>query len=121
MVAKLFSIVGPCRAYFGAKDWQQVAVVGRMAVDLSMPVDVVPCPIVREADGLAMSSRNVRLGPDDRTAATVLSRALFAARECHADGERDAEEDALLRLVSNLLGINDRDSALARQRVDRGS
>ena len=96
VVAKLFSIVGPCRAYFGRKDAQQLAVVRRMAADLDLPVEVVGCPLVREPDGLAMSSRNAYLTGDDRRAATVLSRSLFLASEDAANGERDA---ALLRAV----------------------
>jgi pantoate--beta-alanine ligase len=90
VVAKLFSIVGPSRAYFGRKDAQQLAIVRRMAADLDLPVDVVGCPLVREPDGLAMSSRNAYLTADGRRAATVLSRALFLASEAVANGERDA-------------------------------
>jgi pantoate--beta-alanine ligase len=90
VVAKLFAIAGPCRAYFGLKDFQQLAVVRRMALDLSLPVDVVGCPIVREVDGLALSSRNVRLAPPERAAATVLSRALAAGRAALEAGERSA-------------------------------
>jgi pantoate--beta-alanine ligase len=90
VVAKLFAIAGPCRAYFGLKDFQQLAVVRRMALDLSSPVEVVGCPIVREADGLALSSRNVRLAPHERAAATVLSGALADGRAAVERGERSA-------------------------------
>jgi pantoate--beta-alanine ligase len=86
VVAKLFSIAGPCRAYFGKKDYQQLAVVRRMTEDLSLPVTVVGCPIVREPDGLALSSRNVRLSPEERHAAVVLSRALAAGRSLLEQG-----------------------------------
>jgi len=86
VVATLFSIAGRCRAYFGLKDFQQLAVVRRLTEDLALPVEVVGCPIVREPDGLALSSRNVRLAPAERAAATVLSRALAAGRAALAAG-----------------------------------
>ncbi|HAB57127.1 MAG: pantoate--beta-alanine ligase [Acidimicrobiaceae bacterium] len=89
VVAKLFSIMGECRAYFGEKDWQQVAVVTRMAADLSMPVEVVPCPTMREPDGLAMSSRNIYLSSDERAEAPVLRRALDAGLAVVSKGETD--------------------------------
>lgn len=88
VVCKLFSIAGASRAYFGEKDYQQLLVVNRMAHDLSLPVTVVACPTVREPDGLAMSSRNVYLGPEDRKAAVVLKRALDAGAGALSDGER---------------------------------
>jgi len=108
VVSKLFSIAGPCRAYFGLKDFQQLAVVRRMVLDLSLPVEVVGCPIVREADGLALSSRNVRLSGAERQAATVLSRALAAGRNAVEAGAtcgaavgramRAAADEPLVRL-----------------------
>jgi pantoate--beta-alanine ligase len=90
VVAKLFSIVGPCTAFFGRKDYQQLAVIRQMATDLNLPVDVRGCPLVREPDGVAMSSRNAYLTGDERVAARVLSRALEAAVHLARDGARDA-------------------------------
>jgi pantoate--beta-alanine ligase len=89
VVSKLFNIVGPSRAYFGEKDFQQLAIIRRMVSDLSIPVEVVGCPIVREPDGLAMSSRNVYLEGADREAATVLRRALDGGERAIAGGESD--------------------------------
>jgi pantoate--beta-alanine ligase len=89
VVAKLFAIAGPCRAYFGEKDFQQLAVVRKMVADLSFPVEVIGCPIVREPDGLALSSRNAYLTPDQREAAPVLQRALKAGAASVRAGERD--------------------------------
>lgn len=88
--AKLFQIVQPHRAYFGQKDYQQLQVIQRMVADLCMPITIVSCPTVREPDGLAMSSRNAYLDAEDRAAATVLSRALFEARNLYEAGERSA-------------------------------
>jgi pantoate--beta-alanine ligase len=90
VVTKLFNIVRPDRAYFGRKDAQQLAVIERLARDLDMPVTVVPCPLVREPDGLALSSRNVYLSPEERRAALVLSRSLTLARQRLRAGETRA-------------------------------
>jgi len=101
VVAKLLNIFTPDRAYFGQKDAQQVAVTRRMVADLNFNVDIVVSPTVREADGLAMSSRNAYLGKDERRAATVLYRALSAAKEMFESGERNA--DALKAAVLETL------------------
>jgi len=90
VVAILFSLVGAERAYFGVKDYQQVQVIRRMALDLALPTEVVPCETVREPDGLAMSSRNARLTPTGRAAAPVLHRALRAGADRVREGIRDA-------------------------------
>lgn len=92
VVNKLFNIVKPDRAYFGEKDAQQLAVVKRMVKDLNMDIEIVGCPIIREADGLAKSSRNTYLSPESRKQAVVLSKSIFMARKMIEDGERDAEK-----------------------------
>ena len=101
VVAKLFNVFQPDRAYFGQKDAQQVAVIRRMARDLNFPVEIVICPIVRESDGLAMSSRNAYLSPDERRGAPALFRALEAGRAAFESGERDGA--AIRRVVSRVL------------------
>lgn len=92
VVLKLFGMFEPARAYFGQKDAQQVAVIRRMATDLNVPVEIVACATVREADGLAMSSRNAYLSADERRVAPVLYRALTTARDRLATGERRGDE-----------------------------
>jgi pantoate--beta-alanine ligase len=89
VVAKLFGLVGPCRAYFGEKDAQQLAVIRRMVADLDLPVEAVGCPTVREPDGLALSSRNTYLSPEEREATPALFLALDLARRRVEQGETD--------------------------------
>ena len=101
IVAKLLNACGPDRAYFGQKDAQQLAVIRRMVRDLNMAVDIVACPIVREADGLAMSSRNVYLSARERAQAPALRRALIRAEELVEAGERQAA--VLERAMSEIL------------------
>jgi len=91
VVAKLLNAFTPDKAYFGQKDAQQVVVIKQMVRDLNFPLEIVVCPVVREPDGLAMSSRNVSLNPEERKAATVLYCALSAAKAKYDAGERDAE------------------------------
>jgi pantoate--beta-alanine ligase len=101
IVARLFRIVRPDRAYFGQKDAQQLRVIRRMTADLALPVDVIGLPTVREPDGLAMSSRNVYLSPEDRRAALALSRSLRLAQEIVRAGETDAA--AIRRKVESMI------------------
>jgi len=101
VVSKLFNCVQPQKAYFGQKDAQQAAVIRRMSADLNFPIEVVICPIVREADGLAMSSRNIYLDARERQAALVLNRSLNAARSAYEKGERNAS--VLRKLVTDLI------------------
>jgi pantoate--beta-alanine ligase len=102
VVTKLFNIIQPDRAYFGRKDAQQLAVIDRLVRDLDIPVTLVPCPLVREPDGLALSSRNVYLSPEERRAALVLSRSLALGRERLAGGETRA--DAIKAAMRAMIG-----------------
>jgi pantoate--beta-alanine ligase len=106
VVAKLFNAFTPERAYFGQKDAQQVAVIRRMALDLNFPPAVVVCPTVRESDGLAMSSRNTYLAPEERRAAIVLYRALSSTRDSYEAGERSG--DALRTAMREYLAAEPR-------------
>jgi len=107
VVAKLFAIVQPDVAYFGEKDAQQLAIVRRMAADLNLPVEVRGCPLIRDTDGLATSSRNVYLSDQDRRRALALSRALLEARNAVVVGERDAGKlaDAVRRQLADAEGV----------------
>ena len=108
VVSKLFNIVNPDRAYFGQKDAQQLAIIKRMVRDLSMDVEIIGCPIVREADGLAKSSRNTYLSPEERVAALVLNRSLTKAKAAMEDGLRCVSE------IRDLIESEIKDEPLAK-------
>jgi pantoate--beta-alanine ligase len=106
VVSKLFNATQPQKGFFGQKDAQQAAVIRRMSNDLNFPIEIVVCPIVREADGLAMSSRNVYLSPEERKAAVILSKGLFMAQEAFKNGKDDATQ--LRKIVSETISSEPR-------------
>ncbi len=103
VVSKLFNIVCPDMAYFGEKDAQQLAIIKRMVKDMNIPIEIKGCPIVREADGLAKSSRNTYLSASEREAALILSKAIFAGRDMVKAGERDAKKvvEAMTEIIKS--------------------
>ena len=129
VVTKLFNIVTPDRAYFGQKDAQQLAVIKRMVKDLNMPLTITGCPIIREEDGLAKSSRNTYLLPEERKAALVLSRSIFLGKEMVENGEHDCkkilasmtaeiEKEPLAKI--DYVKIVDLDTMQQVEKIDRG-
>ena len=101
VVTKLFNIVAPDRAYFGEKDAQQLAVIKRMVRDLNIDIEIIGCPIVREKDGLAKSSRNTYLSVEERNAAIILNKSLTLAKEKIQAGERDSE--IIIKLIEEVI------------------
>ena len=129
VVSKLFNIVAPDRAYFGQKDAQQLAIIRKMVQDLNFDIQIVGCPIIREEDGLAKSSRNTYLSPEERKAALVLSRSIFLGKEMVEKGERDCkkilasmtaeiEKEPLAKI--DYVKIVDLDTMQQVEKIDRG-
>jgi pantoate--beta-alanine ligase len=108
VVLKLLQIAPADRAYFGRKDYQQALTIRRMVTDLNVPIEIIVCPTVRDNDGLALSSRNVYLNPEERRHALTLSRSLRQAREMFTAGERDAAKirDAIRKTITSEPGVN---------------
>lgn len=130
VVAKLFNIVTPDAAFFGEKDYQQLKVIQQLTRDLNLPIEIVPCPTVRESDGLAISSRNAYLQPSERRQATSLHQALMDASRAIRSGQRDVS--ALQKLIRNTIeragpanieyiSVVDADSLVPLSRVDRSA
>lgn len=112
VVAKLFILAGECEAYFGEKDFQQLAIISRMVEEMHFPVEIIGVPIVRDSDGLALSSRNLRLSKDQKKAALALSRALFAAKAAILDGLREVssvESVMVMELKKPIAGVSKSD------------
>ncbi len=112
VVAKLFILAGECEAYFGEKDFQQLAIISRMVDEMHFPVEIIGVPIVRDSDGLALSSRNLRLSKDQKKAALALSRALFAAKAAISDGLREVssvESVMVMELKKPIAGVSKSD------------
>jgi pantoate--beta-alanine ligase len=130
VVVKLLNAFSPDKAYFGQKDAQQVAVLKRMVRDLNFPVELVVCPTIRESDGLAMSSRNAYLNPEERKAATILYKSLTAAKEACEKGERNAEvlREIMHRTIRSepltseqYISVADPDTLCELQRIERSA
>ena len=117
VVTKLFNIVTPDKAYFGQKDAQQLAIIKRMVKDLNMPLEIVGCPIVREVDRLAKSSRNTYLSEEERKAALVLSRAVFMAKEMAEQGERGSGVMCLNGAAARMVQTGDKIILMAYTQV----
>ena len=130
VVNKLFNIVQPDRAYFGEKDYQQLKVIQRMVKDLNMDVEVIGCPLIRERDGLALSSRNKYLTPEERKSALSISKALFNAKKMFENGEKDPEKviDEIKKIISSqplvkeiqYVEVVDPETLIPKKRLEKG-